>query len=172
MIGKSTTQLVLEVFFRNPCREFHLRELSRVTRLSMPTIILVTDKLSKEGFIIKTKGKVLTTVKANRENINFIRHKRIYNLKEIYNSGVIDYLTETYNYPKCIILFGSYSRGEDIEGSDVDIAIVTSKKRELNFEKYDKILERHINIHEISLTKISAEFKANLWNGIVLEGSW
>ncbi len=172
MIEKSTTQLVLEVFFRNPNIEYHLRELSRKLKLSMPTIILATDKLSKEGLIIKTRGKVLTTVKADREKAKFIRHKRLYNLEEIYDSGIIEYLTETYNYPRCIILFGSYSRGDDIESSDIDIAIMTNKRLELNLEKYDKILERHINIHEISLNKISAEFKANLWNGIVLEGSW
>ncbi|MBI2135854.1 nucleotidyltransferase domain-containing protein [Candidatus Woesearchaeota archaeon] len=76
-------------------------------------------------------------------------------------------------FPGCaVILFGSYSRGEDIEGSDIDIAILTNKKLELNLERYNKKLERHINIHEILVEKISAEFKANLWNGIVLEGSW
>lgn len=172
MIEKSTTQLILEVFFRNPNTEFYLRELSRVLKLSMPTIISVTDALAKEGLIIKTKGKVLTTVKANRENVEFIRYKRVNNLESLYNSGLLQHIIETYNYPKCIILFGSYSRGEDIEGSDIDIALVTNKKLELNAEKHEKILERHINIHEISLNKISAEFKANLWNGIVLEGSW
>ncbi|MBI2136432.1 hypothetical protein HYU06_05150, partial [Candidatus Woesearchaeota archaeon] len=70
MIKKSTTQLVLEVFFKNPNKEFHLRELSRVLKLSMPTIISVTDALSKESLIIKTKGMVLTTVIANRKNVN------------------------------------------------------------------------------------------------------
>ena len=71
-----------------------------------------------------------------------------------------------------IILFGSYSRGEDIENSDIDIAIISNKKLNLDLEKYKRFLNRVINIHEINLNKISSEFLFNLYNGIVLGGSW
>lgn len=172
MIEKSTTWKVLEIFFENPTREFHLRELSRLLKLSMPTIISATDKLAKEKLIIKTKGKVLTKVEADRENTNFSRYKRIYNLEAINRSGIIDYLSNMYNHPRCIILFGSFSRGDDIERSDVDIAVITKKKLSLELGRYIKILKRNITIHEVDLDKISEEFKANLSNGIVLEGSW
>ncbi len=109
---------------------------------------------------------------ANRENIDFVRYKRLYNLEKIYTSGIINYLSNVYNHPKNIILFGSFSRGDDVEGSDIDIAIITKKKLSLNLLKYEKILEKGINIHEIDLDGVSKEFKANLANGIVLEGSW
>ena len=52
MIEKSTVQKVLEVFFEYPSREFYLRELSRLLKLSMPTIISTTDTLSREKLII------------------------------------------------------------------------------------------------------------------------
>lgn len=172
MIEKSTTQKVLEIFFDNPSGEFHLRELSRLLKLSMPTIISVTDMLSKEKLIMKIKGKVITKVMANRENIDFARYKRLYNLEKIYASGIADYLSTAYNHPKSILLFGSYSRGEDISSSDIDIAISTNKRLSLDLAKYEKTLNRSINIHEVSLDKVSEEFKANLANGIVLEGSW
>lgn len=172
MIEKSTTQKVLEILFENPSIEFHLRELSRLLKLSMPTIISATDILSKEKLIMKIKGKVITKVMANRENIDFARYKRLYNLERIYTSGIVDYLLTAYNHPKSIILFGSYSRGEDIGSSDIDIAISTNKKLSLDLVKYEKTLNRSINIHEVNLDKVSEEFKANLANGIVLEGSW
>jgi predicted nucleotidyltransferase len=172
MIEKSTIEKVLAVFFENPSREFHLRELSRVLKLSMPTIISSTSILAKRRLIIKTKGKVITKVLANRENINFVRYKCLYNLERVYVSAVIDYLSNFYNHPKNIILFGSFSRGEDIGSSDIDIAITTNKKLNLDLSKYEKILKKTINIHEIDMNKISNEFKANLANGIVLEGSW
>jgi len=172
MIGKSTTQLVLGVFFEHPSKEFHLRELSRLLKLSIPTIISATDTLAKERLILKTKGKVITKVTANRENEEFIRHKRLYNLEKIYDSGIIDYLSKTYHHPKSIILFGSYSRGDDIDSSDIDIAISTKKKLSLDLVRYEGILKRGVHIHETDLDKISKEFKANLANGIVLEGSW
>ena len=172
MIEKSTTQRVLALFFENTSGDFHLRELSRLLKLSMPTIISATDKLAKEKLIVKEKGKVLTKVIANRENINFIRYKRLYNLELIFNSSIIDYLSNSYDHPKCIILFGSFSRGEDIKKSDIDIAIITKKKLNLELSEYEKALKKAINLHEIDFDKISKEFRANLVNGIVLEGSW
>ena len=172
MIEKSTTQKVLELFFENPSRKFYLRELSRLSRLSMPTIISTTNSLSREKLVLKTRGKVVTNVAANRDEINFARYKILYNLEKIYTSGLIDYLSKAYNRPKSIILFGSVSRGEDIESSDIDIAINTDKKLNLDISKYERILKKTVNIHEINMDKISEEFKANLANGIVLEGSW
>lgn len=172
MIEKSTSQKVLEVFFENPSREFHLRELSRLLKLSMPTIISTTDKLAKERLIIKEKGKVTTKVMANRDNIDFTRLKRLHNLDLIYKSSFISHISESYNQPKAIILFGSFSRGEDVEKSDIDIAVMTNKKLNLDLSEYENILKKAINLHEVNLDKVSKEFKANLANGIVLEGSW
>ena len=172
MIEKSTIQEVLIIFFENPSREFHLRELSRILKLSMPTIISATDKLAKERLVIKEKGKVITKVMANRANIEFTRLKRLHNLELIYKSSLINHISESYSQPKAIILFGSFSRGEDIEKSDIDIAVITNKKLNLDLLKYENIFKKPINLHEINLDKISKEFKANLLNGIVLEGSW
>ena len=172
MIEKSTIQNVLEFFFRNPSKELHLRELSRLLKLSMPTIISATDALAKDGLITKIKSDFITKIQANRENINFIRKKRVYNLEMVYDSGIVDYFLKIYNHPKAIIMFGSFSRADDIESSDVDLAVVTKKKMSLNMPEYEKFLNRNISIHEVDLGRISKEFKLNLANGIVLEGSW
>ena len=171
MIEKSTIEHVLNIFFDCPSREFYLRELSRELKLSMPTIVSTTDKLSKENLIIKTKGKALTKVIANRDNPEFIRLKRIYNLENAYISGLVDYLSNAYNHPKTMILFGSFSKGEDIEKSDIDIAVITPKRMSLDLKEYEKELKRIINIHEVELDNVSKEFKTNLYNGIILEGS-
>ena len=173
MIEKSTIEKVLAVFFENPSKDgFHLRELSRITKLSMPTIISTTDKLAKEHLIIKIKGMVMTKVVAYRENEKFTRYKLLHNLEKIYESKIIEFLSKEYHYPKAIILFGSFSRGEDIESSDIDIAILIKRKLNLDLSKYEKTLKKTVNIHEVNMNKISEEFKANLANGIVLEGSW
>ncbi|MBI2660528.1 nucleotidyltransferase domain-containing protein [Candidatus Woesearchaeota archaeon] len=138
----------------------------------MPTIISTTDKLAREKLIIKEKGMVITKVMANRGNMNFTIDKRLHNLELIYDSSLISHLSESYNHPKAIILFGSFSRGDDIEKSDIDIAVITSKRLNLDLSRYEKMLKRAVSVHEVSLDKISGEFKANLLNGIVLEGSW
>ena len=172
MIEKSTREKISEFFFKNPSKESHLRELSRLLKLSMPTIISVTDNLAKENLIIKIKSGFITKVHANRESVRFIRKKRIYNMAMIFESGIVEHLLKIYNHPKAIILFGSFSRGDDIEKSDVDIAVITKKKVSLNTTEYEKFLGRSINIHEMDLNEVSEEFRLNLANGIILEGSW
>ncbi|MFH1591561.1 MAG: nucleotidyltransferase domain-containing protein [archaeon] len=172
MIERSIKRKVVQTFFDEPTREFHLRELSRLLNISLPTAISTTDYLSKKEIIIKKKGKVTTLLKANREAEEFGRAKMVANLENIFESGVVDFLIQKYNHPKCIILFGSYARGEDIERSDIDIAILTDKPKETDLIKYQKVLKREISIHIVDVTTVSEEFRLNLMNGIVLEGSW
>ena len=171
MIEKNTIWKVLTMFFENPTTEFHLRELSRQTKLSMPSIISTTDKLNKEQLITKKKTPFLTTTKANAKNQQFTRLKRIFNLEQIYNSNITDDLIQEYNHPQAIILFGSYSRGEDTETSDIDIGIITHKNKNIELAPYEKKLKRKISIHEIDVHKISPEFKNSIYNGIILEGA-
>ncbi len=170
MIDKNSIFGVLDMFFDNPTKEFHARELSRNTGLSIFSVLEAIKKLSKEGIISVQKKGNMKIVKASHSTA-FIRAKRIRNLEKAYDSKIVDYLNEAYEKPEAIILFGSYSRGDDIENSDIDIAIVTKDHKELNTDKFEKILSRKISIHEIDLKKVSKEFHNNLINGIILEGA-
>jgi|SRR3989344_1311331 len=171
MIEKNNNEVVIGHLFKYPTEEIHLRELSRKTHLSMPTIISITKKLEKEGLISIKKGKALTVIKPNIEYKKFIRMKRIYNLNSLYLAGLVDFLVKEYNNPEAIICFGSYSKGEDFEKSDIDIAIINGREKDIALEKFEKILARKISIHYINLDKISKELKANIINGIILEGA-
>jgi len=124
----------------------------------------------KEHFIQTQKTIALTQVWVNTEHEKFPRTKRIFNLQQIEDSGLVEYLTHEYNHPP-IVLFGSYARGEDIERSDIDIAILTHKHKELELEKFEEKMKRKISIHEITLETVSEEFKKSLYNGVVLAGS-
>ncbi len=114
----------------------------------------------------------LITYELNRDNRKAIELKRTENLRLIYESYLIENLEE--NFPGCtIILFGSYSKGEDTKESDIDIAIIGSKEKRIDklVKKFEKILEREININFYdSFKEINKELKENLFNGIVLSG--
>ncbi len=170
MIYKNSKFIVLDVFLNSPTKEFHARELSRKTSLSIFAVLEAIKKLSKEGFISVSKKGNMKIVKASNST-TFIRAKRVSNLEKIYDSGLVDYLASAYENPGAIILFGSYSRGDDIESSDIDIAVITKDHKKRALEKFEKILSRKISVHEIDLKKISKEFHNNLINGIVLEGA-
>lgn len=169
MIGKTTTQHVLEYFFLNPTTRVHLRELSRQTGLSMPTIITAVTKLEKEGFVNVERGRAWTFVTANR-NRDFLRKKRLFNLAQLYESGLVDALIRSC-HPQAIICFGSYSRGEDTEESDIDIAIINGKDGTLP-ETFEQALRRPLSLHHPKMSRISKEFRENLRNGVVLDGAW
>ena len=72
--------------------------------------------------------------------------------------------------PDVIILFGSASKGEDIEGSDIDLYLQCEEKK-LDLEKYEKELKRKINLFfEKNFNKLSEELKSNIINGDKLKG--
>tara|TARA_Y100000310_G_C20634976_1_gene790667 strand:+ start:631 stop:1143 length:513 start_codon:yes stop_codon:yes gene_type:complete len=161
---------VLNQIFENPTYSFHIRELARITKLNPNTIINITLNLKKENIIIKRKNKNLVEIKANIEDKKFIRKKRIFNLKQLYNSGLVDFLIEFYNEPESIVVIGSYSRGEDIERSDIDIVIITNKRENPEIKIFGKKLKRKMHILAMKREDISQEFFKNLINGIVLHG--
>lgn len=80
---------------------------------------------------------------------------------------------------KTVILFGSYSRGDDVwinetEGhkSDIDIAIIGTKGKEIKLTRFDKLLERTIIINFYpSFKEIHKHLRDNILNGILLSGS-
>jgi predicted nucleotidyltransferase len=161
---------VLEFFLLHPTKETHLRELSRTINISLPWVRKQVTELSKEDLVSQKKQHSVILVEANRDSLIFQGVKRSYNILSLYKSGIIEYLKEVYHHPEAIVLFGSYSKGEDIETSDIDIAILTSRSVKHNLKKYEKKLQRKIHILELEKKKIEEEFWSTLANGIVLEG--
>tara|TARA_Y100000034_G_scaffold8818_1_gene9507 strand:- start:5792 stop:6307 length:516 start_codon:yes stop_codon:yes gene_type:complete len=160
---------VLEELFSKPTYKFHIRELARIAKLNPNTVINITNKLEKEEIIKKENKKHIVEISLNLENKRTIQEKRIFNLLRIYKSDILDFLIRLYS-PKSISLIGSYSKGEDIEKSDIDIVIDTNKKEIGDVSKFEKILKRKIHLLILPL-KVSEEFFNNLINGIVLYGA-
>ena len=69
-----------------------------------------------------------------------------------------------------IVLFGSFAKGEDIEDSDIDLYIETLSKKNIDLEKFEKLLKRKIQIfRHKNLNEISNPHLANnIINGIIL----
>ncbi|MBI2629531.1 nucleotidyltransferase domain-containing protein [Candidatus Pacearchaeota archaeon] len=169
MKNTDTKEKIQELLFDFPTRRFHVREISRILKISPPSISGSLKQLEKENMITIDK-KFLYEVKANLDNSNFKNFKRVSNLKRMYLSGLIEYLYDKFPL-STIILFGSYSRGEDIERSDIDIAIIGYKEKNLELESFEKLLERKININFYpDLKSIETNLKSSILNGITLKG--
>jgi len=169
------TQLQLEIF-RLLCvktNQLNQREIANFLKVSPTAINKSLKLLEKENLIKINKSKTmnLKLINLNRDSTKTIELKRIENLKLLYETNLLDFLEETFP-GTTILLFGSYSKGEDTIKSDIDIAIINSKEKTINLEKFEKLLERNINLHFYnSFKEINKELKENLFSGILLVGA-
>lgn len=169
MLQNYSRYKLLQEFFDFPKKSFHMRELARNIRLAQISVINHLKALLKENLVIKEKGTIYNVFKANRENQVFKLLKQQDMVLRIHKSGVLDYIEKS-AHPNCILLFGSASRGEDTEGSDIDL-FVQAEEANLELTKYEKLINRKINIlFEPDVKKLSKELTNNLINGRILSG--
>jgi predicted nucleotidyltransferase len=171
MLNKSNIDKIVELVFKQPTAKFTIRELARKAGIAPPTALYIVRALKKEGIVREARVARASQISANLESLAYRRKKLVYNLDSVFSSGLIDFLIKAYNDPKAIILFGSYARGEDIERSDVDIAVMTTEEKRHDLKSFEKTLSRIISIHEVEPNKVSKEFISSLCNGIVLWGA-
>jgi predicted nucleotidyltransferase len=163
---------VLKLFFSGPGKQLHIREVARRTSLSPRGAQMILESLRKEGLLISESNNVVNNYRGNFDDKRFVGLKRSLNLYSMYSSGLIQYLEKYYQMPECIILFGSYAKGEDMpEVSDIDIAVVTEKTKLPDLHNFQATLGKSISLHLIENIKDqNANFINSLANGIVLSG--
>lgn len=166
-------QAVLNGLFAKPELAFTGRALANALGVS-PTAIAKSLKGLEKGGLVKVEkdmGSGRLAIKLNRDNSRVFHLKRAENLKAVYESGLVDYLGDS-SPAATIVLFGSYSFGEDSSTSDIDIAVIGSKEKDLDMGKFGKFLQREVrlNFYE-SLAGINKNLKENIINGIVLKGA-
>ena len=168
MLQDYNTYRILGLFFESPTKHFQLREISRMIKIGLPSVKAHVEKLERNELITKTKGNIYDSFVATR-NDKFKLYKRNDIMIRIHESGLLEYLVNELS-PDVIVLFGSASKGDDIEQSDIDI-FVLAKEKKLKLYKFEKVLKRKINIlFENKMKNIPKELISNIINGIVLYG--
>jgi len=161
---------VLNVFFDDPVKDFQLREISRMIKLTHKSVLVYLNQLLKLGLIKVNTKTLYKSYNANTENPLFQIYKKTINQMKIYESGMVDYLYEKL-MPNTLILFGGYAKGTDIKTSDIDIFIET-KEEKIDMTKFEERLGRKIHlVFEKDIQDLSKELKNNIINGIVLSGN-
>lgn len=176
MKTKTPYQKVMELFFSFPEKEFGLNKIVKILKISKTTANKVINTLINEKFInrkIIGKNWVLLN---NTEHIYNKTKKIICNLDLLHSSKILEEIENKFPGYKCIILFGSYRKGDDTEKSDIDIAVEVYGKKNLEIEEF-KILKKLgyrkgvlVNIHLFSREKVNENLFSNIANGIVLKG--
>jgi len=164
---------ILRILYINSGKELNQREIAKKLRVSPTAVSKSLNLLEKENLIVikKQRNMNLNLVEFNTDNLEMIDMKRVDNLKMVYESKIIRFLEEIFT-GCAIILFGSYSRGEDTIDSDIDIAVIGSKYKEIDLRKFENMLERKITINFYNSFKdIHKNLKSNILSGILLSGS-
>jgi predicted nucleotidyltransferase len=163
-------QEILRLLFAKSGTQLNQRQIANLLDVSQPAVVKAMPGL--EGFVKVSQDKETKrwSIQLDRENHRIMQLKRVDNLRRIYESGLADCLEREFA-GAVVILFGSYSRGEDIVGSDIDIAVIGRKEKRFDLVQYEKALERKININFYdSLAGVHKSLRENLCNGIVIAG--
>ncbi len=170
MVHKCNYLRVLKVFFEEPLTVHFIKEISRKIKLAPPSVRIYINDLKSQKLIIVKNTKPFAGLVSNRENEDFLYYKKIYNLYTL--KELNKFLIKTF-WPKLIVLFGSYARGEDVEASDIDIFILSKVKKEINLERFENQLKRKINLLIVdNLKKLDKSILKKIHNGIILYGGF
>lgn len=166
---------VLRPFFDDPAAYIGLRETSRLTGLSTPSISLHLNSFVKDGILVRLYAKKTglkrrqPAYKANRDNESFRYLKKLNTINLLHTTVLLEHLFNKCQ-PDVIILFGSASKGEDVAESDIDLYLQCPEK-EINLAKFESLFKRKIQLHfRLDFNKIPTELKNSILNGIILDG--
>lgn len=142
---KSKEDCILELFF-NSSKHWHFKELKEKSGLSRSRLAAWLKKLEKDTIIkrIKPKCKMPYYVRVF-DSKTFQNRKRLFALKKLTESGILNHLSELPK-AKVIIIFGSFSSYDWHTKSDIDIFIYGSDD---GFEqgRYELKIHRDIQVH-------------------------
>jgi predicted nucleotidyltransferase len=145
---------IRELFYEYPDKPFTIREIAKKTNIPKSTVQKYLQEIKRE-----MKDSELFKI----EKIHFY-------IEKIFETGLIRYLEDTLR-SSCIILFGSFRKGESVKDSDIDLFIETATKKVIDLSKFEKKLKHKINIiDEPDIKKIPLRLKNNIINGIKLSG--
>jgi predicted nucleotidyltransferase len=172
----TSTSIVMAHFFKYPSLEFTLSEIAASTSLSKATVSGIIKELKAADFVIVKDLGVIYRIKANVDGHIYRREKIIYNLHLLIRNNITEFLTQKFNTPRCVVLFGSYRRGEDDRGSDIDIAVEVPDGVKTGVYHYgelaafEKMVERKVSVHAFSRKEIDGNLFMNVANGVLLYG--
>ncbi len=163
---------ILKYLFMNSGKKSNQRAIAIALKVSPTAIAKSIKNLDKTNLLEINKDKNSQTfeIGLNFKNEKVFFMKRVGNLDITYDSGLAEFLFD--ELPGAtIILFGSYSFGEDTYNSDIDFAIIGAKEKKINLAPFEKILNKKIIVQFYDgFEKIHKNLRENILNGIVLKG--
>lgn len=158
----------LAPFFEDCYRRLSVREYAKLLKISPPTASKILKNLCSENLLNKEEDRRFLFFWAKKENSIFVDLSRIYWKKKL--NELLNHLEKQLLNPT-IILFGSASKAEIKNDSDIDLAIFASK-RSIDLTEFEKLIKRKIQLFFFeSIKRVeNKELLNNMLNGCLLKG--
>jgi predicted nucleotidyltransferase len=163
---------VLELFFNEPTREFHVREVAKLLKITPATASKRLKQFKKKGVLQYRKEIRVDFYKANLENEFYLDLKKHNLVRKLKDSGLIEAINNFYLKPT-ILLFGSSAYGLDTSESDVDLVIISENNKEFKkLDYFEKKIHRNIQLFVFSNIKTvkNKHLLNNMLNGVIIQG--
>jgi len=138
---------LLALYFTNPDKKYYLRELERILNFSVGNIRRELIKLESTGlFLSENKGN-LVYYYLNQSYPLFEELKSII-FKTSGAPKMLQNILEKFNSISQAFIYGSFAKGEEKEGSDIDLLIIGEVNEDKLIEvisKLERKLQREIN---------------------------
>lgn len=158
----------LKPFFDDCYRRINVREYAKIMHISPPTASKLLTHYNSENLLLRDTYRNYILFYANKESKDFVDLSRIYwknRLKELIS------LMEKKLTSPAVVLFGSLSKAEAKQDSDVDLAVFANKK-ELDITVIEGKMKRKIQIFWFESIKDvkNKDLANNIINGYILKG--
>lgn len=155
MISNGERSIYLALYLNK--KGMHIREISRVTKLSLPNVIKHLNAGEKEGKIISEKKGQLRICRLNFRSpelipvLQYIEASRFSRLPLIVRESVNAFIADLSEKPIIALIFGSFAKNTYSKRSDMDILLA--------FQRLDDELSKSI---ELSARKIRGRTGINI----------
>jgi len=170
---KSKENKVLELFFEQPTKEWHFEEILKEAKIARSKADAWLKEFMKQGIIkrIKRKGEMPHYI-SNHSWPEYRNRKKIFALKTLHESGLLNHLYSL-KKSKTVILFGSFTRSDWYEKSDIDIFIYGDSEG-LKIAEYETRLHRDIQVficqNKKELARLGKGLIRNIIKGDLIKG--
>ena len=140
-------QEILRFLFLMAGKSFNAYNLSKYLDVSQTAVAKALPYIEKKGIIKISKDKESKrwSIELNRENKHVLNLKRAENLRVVYESRLVEFLS--------------------------DIAIIGAKEKNIDLSEFNKKLKRIVSINFYkNFKEINKNLRENIFNGIILKG--
>ena len=164
----------MELFFENPTKEWHFEEVVKEVKIARSKADIWLKKFIKKKLIkkIKKRGKMPYYI-SNYDSLEYKNKKRIFAFNKLYESGLLSHLGGLQK-AETVIIFGSFSRSDWYEDSDVDVFIYGNPEglKIVNYElKLHKNIQLFICQNKEELSKLGKGLIRNILKGNLIKGN-